>query len=251
MKKILSLIVVLMLCFNIKAQTSLTEAVNFIANDDQDSRFELFEVLDRGQCVFMYFFFSDASTSPVFDPCVAEAYHHYDDNQKEVFFVGVAPGDDSLSVKYWKDTYDVDFPVIHALAKGGTNAHDICSAYGVEWFSTAVFIAPDRKIMIDNIWPINSSQQLIDEFEAAMATIDVTEIKDNEYSIYPNPASAEINITSQLNGEADVRIYDMSGRCVKETRIFNINNATINISDLDKGVYLVNVNGKVEKLVIE
>ena len=45
MKKILSLIVVLMLCFNIKAQTSLTEAVNFIANDDQDSRFELFEVL--------------------------------------------------------------------------------------------------------------------------------------------------------------------------------------------------------------
>ena len=108
MKKILSLIVVLMLCLNIKAQTSLTEAVNFIANDDQDSRFELFEVLDRGQCVFMYFFFSDASTSPVFDPCVAEAYHHYDDNQKEVFFVGVAPGDDSLSVKYWKDTYDVD-----------------------------------------------------------------------------------------------------------------------------------------------
>ena len=43
----------------------------------------------------------------------------------------------------------------------------------------------------------------------------------------------------------------MSGRCVKETRISNINNATINISDLDKGVYLVNVNGKVEKLVIE
>lgn len=251
MKKVFSVIIALMFCLNIKAQTSLTEAVNFIANDDQDSKFELFEALDRGQCVFMYFFFSDASTSTVFDPCVAEAYHHYDDNQKEVFFVGVAPGDDSLTVNNWKNTYNVDFPVIHALAKGGTNAHDICSAYGVEWFSTAVLIAPDRKILIDNIWPINSSQQLIDEFEAAMATIDVAEIEENTFKVYPNPTSSIINIKSDMTGKADVRIYDMAGRCVKKIRVSDIGDATIDISDIETGVYIVNVNGKMTKLVVE
>lgn len=251
MKKILLLIAVLMLCLNIKAQTSLTEAVNFIANDDQDKRFELFEALDRGQFVFMYFFFSDASTSPVFDPYVTEAFHHYNDNQGDVFFVGVAPGDDSLSVKYWKDTYGADFPVIHAFAKGGTDAHDICTDYGVQWFSTAVFIAPDRQILIDNIWPINSAQHLIDEFEEAMATIDVAEVKDDTFKIYPNPASDCINITSGINGEADVKIYDMTGRCVKEVRLNDMSSAAVNISDLNKGVYFINVNGKIEKLVVK
>jgi hypothetical protein len=41
----------------------------------------------------------------------------------------------------------------------------------------------------------------------------------------------------------------MTGRCVKDVNA--IDNATINVEDLNKGVYFVNVNGKVEKLVIE
>jgi hypothetical protein len=43
----------------------------------------------------------------------------------------------------------------------------------------------------------------------------------------------------------------MAGRCVKNIKVEDISNATINIEDLDKGVYFVDVNGKVEKLVIE
>ena len=80
---------------------------------------------------------------------------------------------------------------------------------------------------------------------------DGIEELSSSFNIYPNPASSEINITSQLNGEADVKIYDLTGRCVKETRISNINNATINISDIDKGLYLININGSFEKLIIE
>jgi hypothetical protein len=41
----------------------------------------------------------------------------------------------------------------------------------------------------------------------------------------------------------------MTGRCVKEVNATD--NTTINIEDLNKGVYFVNVNGKVEKLVVE
>ena len=80
---------------------------------------------------------------------------------------------------------------------------------------------------------------------------DGIEELSSSFNIYPNPASSEINITSQLNGEANVKIYDMTGRCVKETRISNINNATINISDIDNGLYLININGSFEKLIIE
>ena len=80
---------------------------------------------------------------------------------------------------------------------------------------------------------------------------DGIEELSSSFNIYPNPASTEIKITSQLNGDADVRIYDMTGRCMKEVRISNINDATINISDIDKGLYLININGSFEKLIIE
>lgn len=80
---------------------------------------------------------------------------------------------------------------------------------------------------------------------------DAIEELSASFKLYPNPASTEITITSQHNGEADVKIYDMTGRCVKEVYISNINNATINISDIEKGIYFINVNGKVEKLVVE
>ena len=251
MKKTLSLVCALLLSLSISAQTTQRDAIDFNCTDEYGTNVHLFDILDGGQFALLYFFWNDGDNSETLDPIIAETYHYFDDNQDEVYFIGIDPTADSLEIDTWKQKYQVDFPVIHQFTDG-TSVHVICeNLYNVIIMPRVLLIAPNRKIVIEDLWPINSAQHLIDEIKAAMATINVAEIKGNEYSIYPNPASAEINITSQLNGEADVRIYDMSGRCVKETRISNINNATINISDLDKGVYFVNVNGKVEKLVVE
>ena len=43
----------------------------------------------------------------------------------------------------------------------------------------------------------------------------------------------------------------MTGRCVKSVYAEDVSDATINVEDLDKGVYFIEINGKVEKLVIE
>ncbi len=72
------------------------------------------------------------------------------------------------------------------------------------------------------------------------------EIVENNFSIYPNPASTSISITG-VTGEA--RIFDMTGRCVKEVNV--IDDATVNIEDLNKGVYIININNKVEKLLVK
>ncbi len=77
------------------------------------------------------------------------------------------------------------------------------------------------------------------------------EVAENDFVIYPNPASSEVKITSAMNGEADVNIYDMTGRCVKNVRVANINDATINVSDINKGIYFINVAGNIEKLIIK
>ena len=146
--------------------------------------------------------------------------------------------------------YEVDFPVINRISVGD-DAHEICEDYGVIIFSTFVLIAPDKRILIDNIWPILDAQELIAEIEDKMVVDNIADVNNEGLGVYPNPASSLVNIKSSARGSGDISIFDMTGRCVKTVYVEDISNATINIEDLDKGVYFIEINGKVEKLVIE
>lgn len=83
---------------------------------------------------------------------------------------------------------------------------------------------------------------------------DALEEVNANFNIYPNPATSMINIESSLNGEAQVSIFDMTGRCVKQT-VVEMSNASINIEGLNKGVYFISVkqdsNYNIQKLVVE
>ena len=74
------------------------------------------------------------------------------------------------------------------------------------------------------------------------------ELVKTNFSIYPNPASSTINIVSEAEGTA--KIYDMTSRCVKEVKIEGVN-TTVNIEDLNQGVYFININNSVKKLVVK
>jgi hypothetical protein len=247
MKRFLSLIVVMMLAFGVKAQTT---APDFNCIDDYGKQVHLYDILDDDQYAFLYFFIPDTEDQEgQFAQIIAESYYYYGANQDEVYFVGIAPTGDSLSVDWWKVDYQVDFPIIHKFTEG-SDVHDICDAYGVQFLARLILVAPDRQIIIDDLWPVESTQHLINEFDAAIAehkkSVGVAELENN-YAIYPNPASLEVKIIS--NGDANVKIFDMTGRCVKDINVTE--NATIDIKDLNTGVYFVNVNGKVEKLVVK
>jgi hypothetical protein len=247
MKRFLSLIVVMMLAFGVKAQTT---ASDFNCIDDYGKQVHLYDILDDGQYAFLYFFIPDTEDQEgQFAQIIAESYYYYGANQDEVYFVGIAPTGDSLSVDWWKVDYQVDFPIIHKFTEG-SDVHDICDAYGVQFLARLILVAPDRQIIIDDLWPVESTQHLINEFDAAIAehkkSVGVAELENN-YAIYPNPASLEVKIIS--NGDANVKIFDMTGRCVKDINVTE--NETIDIKDLNTGVYFVNVNGKVEKLIVK
>ena len=74
------------------------------------------------------------------------------------------------------------------------------------------------------------------------------ELVKTHFSIYPNPASSTINIVCEEKGTA--KIFDMTSRCVMEVQIEGVN-TTINIENLNKGVYFISVNESVKKLVVK
>ena len=87
----------------------------------------------------------------------------------------------------------------------------------------------------------------ITKVEFITTTESTVEILDVNFKVYPNPATTTLIIMTTEEGMA--RIFDMAGRCVKEVNVKD--NTTISIEGLDKGVYIVNFNNKVEKLVVE
>lgn len=75
------------------------------------------------------------------------------------------------------------------------------------------------------------------------------------FNIYPNPAQSMINIESSLNGKAQINIFDMTGRCMKEVSANDMSKVSINVEDLNKGVYFISIQQdnsyNIQKLVIE
>lgn len=81
---------------------------------------------------------------------------------------------------------------------------------------------------------------------ASLGTDELTSIKDNKISVYPNPAKDEfyINFPSKTLGKVSVELYDMSGKLVSsEDKISPENKKAISTSSLVNGTYIVKVKG--------
>lgn len=71
---------------------------------------------------------------------------------------------------------------------------------------------------------------------------------ENTFAIYPNPAKEMLTIINNSNIGTEVEIVNMIGQVVKRFEI--IDKKELNISDLEGGVYFVEMNGVSMKLVI-
>ena len=367
MRKFLSLIVVLMLAFNVKAQgLAITEAADFTFSVNGAEK-TLFDVLDNGQHALL-FFLNYQSTTDELIAILNGVYSSLGSNLDDVYMIGIDHANESVLLNQWAYLNEVKYPLV---AKD-QSAYFISQTYGGTYgvmTPALVLIAPNHDIILKEIWPISSTEQVVGiineniggsndepeepgdepeepeypeettvpaapvinvyaensglvviEWEAVETAIfyyvyyngslvgdgqvmgteveilvnpettycfTVTavntvgesehsneacattpaeegeepetpenpegniEIAENNFNIYPNPATSEVKITSAMNGEAEINIFDMTGRCVKNIRVANINDATINVSDINKGVYFINVAGNIEKLIIK
>lgn len=72
--------------------------------------------------------------------------------------------------------------------------------------------------------------------------VNVTEAEASTFSLYPNPANSVLTITSEIEGQGEVKVIDITGRIVKNFTISDLTSTQITVSDINKGVYFVVVN---------
>ena len=71
------------------------------------------------------------------------------------------------------------------------------------------------------------------------ANVGINENVANEVSIYPNPTSDILNISTNSNDLSELTIKDITGKIVLNQN-FN-NKITINTENYSKGIYLIDV----------
>lgn len=83
--------------------------------------------------------------------------------------------------------------------------------------------------------------------------LSISEIHENDFKIYPNPANEIITIKSN-DIVQQIKILDYYGRIIKTFTDIKEPEKTINISDLSRGLYFIKVQGKgfvkTKKLII-
>ena len=108
------------------------------------------------------------------------------------------------------------------------------------------YLATNKSIATDKHWFVIGNHS-----EAANTTGDyvcgsgLNDISDNDINIYPNPAKDEIVLTNVFN--EIVKIFDVNGRLVKQ----EIVNQRMNISDLQSGVYYLQIRNTNKKIIVK
>jgi hypothetical protein len=72
------------------------------------------------------------------------------------------------------------------------------------------------------------------------------------YSLYPNPAKSELSLVStELFGKTKVNIYDQIGRLQYSAEHLGSNTLTINISNFEQGIYIVNIENERKNVALK
>ena len=89
------------------------------------------------------------------------------------------------------------------------------------------------------------SPMVIDYVRIYQNTLSADEINANNFKVFPNPASTEINIQTNINIDY-VEVYDIFGKLVlRESKTVN----SIKIGNLNSGLYLLNIYSEGARIV--
>ncbi len=85
--------------------------------------------------------------------------------------------------------------------------------------------------------------EIVNAKSVELATLGVSTTKLATFTLYPNPASDQINISNLDGGSYKITIYDMLGRLIQSDvkEILDNETTTLSIKGIAKGEYIVNI----------
>lgn len=177
----------------------------------------------------------------------------------------------SLSAISWEfgpefaTSAEVDFETVavHELGHAHQLAH-IINPGDIMHFSTSIAqnsrvlgasdLASGNDVMNRNVNVPICNENVMTYSECS--TLGITDYHIESVSVFPNPTNNRLTVSAGSSGGIEsVTIYDIRGRQVKSVSFPNTNQKTIDVSELQSGVYLIKIGAKTKflskKLIIE
>lgn len=111
-----------------------------------------------------------------------------------------------------------------------------CTVYGPEAIID-VESNTDYSVYVTTVDNAGNESEKSEVLTFHVGNINVNEITTTSVSLYPNPASSVVYIQTELAGEATANIVDLTGRLVKSVNISDMQNASVNVENINTGVY--------------
>ena len=134
------------------------------------------------------------------------------------------------------------------------------STEGNQWYFTSVLLPGETDQFLT---PQTDGEYFVEVTENGCSTMSegftytstsISNIEDNGFSIFPNPATKFININIGNRSIESIKINNELGEIVKQINRIDDNNIKIDVSDLRNGIYFITVKSnnytKVKKLII-
>jgi len=96
-----------------------------------------------------------------------------------------------------------------------------------------------------------ASDMAIDDVNVIDQGVGLSEIKTDEYRLFPNPSEGQFRIQLTEGEIGELRVFDLQGRNIYRSRL-NTNYGEIDLSGFDKGIYIIEFkDGEVrEKIMV-
>ena len=141
-------------------------------------------------------------------PDVNREYEKYNSNQSGLIVLEIHKTDSEAKTIEWANQYDCKYPVISG-EKGGSSVY---RTYRIEGTPTLILIAPDQKVVEQDIWGI-------EELAPTLEKYTFTGIKQN---MAFNPSdfaigkvnSQKITITIPVDGGYNLSLYSANGKMI-------------------------------------
>jgi hypothetical protein len=88
---------------------------------------------------------------------------------------------------------------------------------------------------------VNSNLIGVDAFSIER-TLGTKDFFAANYSVYPNPASTVLNVSSKSHAILEkIELSDLNGRVIKDVNLTSVSESQVNIADLSNGIYVLKV----------
>ena len=220
-------------------------ALDYALVDCHGNPVRVFDILDRGQYIFIDCFFWHCDGCREIMPYVEEAYTYYGCNRGDVFFMEITNQDHDDKCLLWEEEFDVHYPTIGL--DGGS--FDYMNLYGINMYPSFIIISPDHTIVYTTIhdnFMITSFQSIKDAFdlfgiEEHPCDFSVDEENVMSIDVFPNPADGFVTLTTE--GQCVIQVYNAMGQIVDS---FVAENEQVQLvtEHYPNGLYFVQMDGK-------